>query len=105
MIARHMIARHWKGWTPRANADAYEALLRETVIPGLRRIEGYKGGHILRRETGGEVEFVVINFFDSLDSVKAFAGPDYEIAVFEPEATRLLSKVETHAAHYEVRGG
>ena len=44
-----------------------------------------------------------MNFFDSLDSVKAFAGPDYEMPVFEPEAKRLLSRVEPIARHYEVK--
>jgi hypothetical protein len=49
------------------------------------------------------VEFVVINFFDSLEAVKLFAGPDYAVAVFEPEARALLSRIEPVARHYEVR--
>jgi len=32
-----------------------------------------------------------------------FAGPDYTIAIFEPEARLLLSRIETTAHHYEVR--
>src|ERR1700682_4924369 len=56
-----------------------------------------------RRASGSEVEFVVINLFDSLDAVRAFAGPEYEVAVFEPEARRLLSKAEPIAVHFEVR--
>jgi len=35
-----MIARHWRGWTDPTNADAYERLLRETVLPELDKIEG-----------------------------------------------------------------
>lgn len=85
------------------NADAYEKLLREQVLPGLRQIGGYRGGYILRHEGNGEVEFVVMNFFESLEAVRAFAGPDYTVPVFEPEARRLLSKVEPLARHYEVR--
>jgi hypothetical protein len=50
-----------------------------------------------------EVEFVVVNFFDSLESVKRFAGPDYSVPVFEPEARRLLRTIEPVAMHYEVR--
>lgn len=100
-----MIARHWRGWTEPQNADPYERLLKETVLPGLRKIPGYRGGYVLRFEADGETEFVVINFFDSLDAVKSFAGPDYTVAVFEPEARRLLSKIEPIARHYEVRDG
>jgi hypothetical protein len=46
---------------------------------------------------------VVVNFFDSLEAVKRFAGEDYAVAIFEPEAKRLLSRVEPTAMHYEVR--
>ena len=41
--------------------------------------------------------------FDSLEAVRSFAGPDYTVAVFEPEARRLLNRVEPTAMHYEVR--
>jgi hypothetical protein len=50
-----------------------------------------------------ETESVGVNLFHSLDAVKAFAGPDYDVPVFEPEARRLLSKVEPVARHYDVR--
>ncbi len=32
--------------------------------------------------------------------MRAFAGEDYEVPVIEPEATRLLSRVDEHATHY-----
>lgn len=44
-----------------------------------------------------------MNLFDSLEAVKQFAGPDYAVAVFEPEAKLLLPRIEPTAAHYEVR--
>lgn len=98
-----MIARHWRGWTLPANADSYEKLLTQTVLPGLKKIQGYKGGYVLREDGPQESEFVVVNFFDSLDAVKRFAGPEYSIPVFEPEARKLLSRIEPVARHYEVR--
>jgi heme-degrading monooxygenase HmoA len=98
-----MIARHWRGWTQLQDAEAYERLLKETVLPGLKDIPGYRGGYVLRKDDGDEAEFVVINLFDSLEAVKQFAGPDYAVAVFEPEARKLLSRIEVLAQHYEVR--
>jgi hypothetical protein len=98
-----MIARYWRGWTKPQDAEAYEALLKEKVLPGLKTIEGYRGGYVLRRDEGQEVEFMVVNLFDSLDSVRRFAGEDYCTPVFEPEARRLLSRIEPLAKHYEVR--
>ena len=98
-----MIARLWKGWTTLENADAYERLLREQVLPGLQQIDGYRGGYVLRQDGSDEVEFAVLNLFDSLDAVRAFAGPEYTVPVFDPEARHLLSKVEPIARHYEVK--
>src|ERR1700741_460144 len=96
-----MISRLWHGWTTREKADAYEKLLRDEVLPGIHRIRGFKGAHLLRREVKDEVEFVTITLFDSLAAVKPFAGPDYEVAVVPPEARRLLSRFDARSAHYE----
>ena len=89
--------------TKSENADAYEQLLREVVYPELRTIEGYIGGYILRHDSKEESEFVTMNLFESIDAVKKFAGSDYDVPVFEPEARRLLSKVEPIARHYNVQ--
>jgi len=98
-----MIARHWRGWTRAENADAYEELLKSKVLPGLKKIEGYRGGYIFRSDEKEEAEFVVVNFFESIAAVERFAGPNYTVPVFEPEAKALLSRVEPIAKHYEVR--
>lgn len=98
-----MVARYWRGWTKAHDADAYEDLLKNRVLPALQKIEGYRGGYILCDHGSDEVEFVVVNFFDSLEAVKRFAGPDYAVPVFEPEARRLLVKFEPIARHYQVR--
>jgi hypothetical protein len=98
-----MIARYWRGWTSAQNADAYEKLLREKVLPDLQKCAGYHGGYVLRSDGPDEAEFVLMNFFASRDAVQWSAGPDYTVPVFEPEARRLLSKIEPVARHYEVR--
>ncbi len=98
-----MVSRHWRGWTEVPDADAHENLLKVKVLANLRGIEGYRGGYILRNDGPREVEFVVVNLFDSLEAVKMFAGPDYSTPVFEPEAKRLLCRIEPVAMHYEVR--
>jgi hypothetical protein len=46
----YMIARHWRGWTDLNNANAYEALLKDKVLPSLKRVEGYRGGYIFRTD-------------------------------------------------------
>ena len=36
------------------------------------------------------MEFVTFSLWDSIDAIKAFAGEDYETAVFYPEDDRFL---------------
>jgi heme-degrading monooxygenase HmoA len=100
-----MISRLWHGWTTPANADAYEALLREEIFPGIngRRIAGYRGIQLFRRDIGDEVEFITVMWFDSLDAIRAFAGDDYEVAVVPPRARALLARFDARSQHYEVR--
>ena len=99
-----MIARHWRGWTRPEHADAYEALLRNQIMPSIRQVPGCRGGYLLRGESGpDEVEFVVIHIFGSLDALREFAGEDYAKAVIEPEARALLCRADEVAVHYAVR--
>lgn len=97
-----LISRVWTGRTARANADAYAKLLRAEILPGLaERVDGFRGGYVLRRVVEDEVEFVVLTMFDSLEAVQQFAGADYELAVVEPEARKLLTQADERASHYE----
>jgi len=100
-----MKCRIWHGWTRTENADRYEALLREEIFAGIedRRISGFQGIQLLRRETGDEVEFVTIMTFDSLRAVREFAGDDYEAAVVPPSARELLTRFDPRSQHYEIR--
>jgi heme-degrading monooxygenase HmoA len=88
-----MISRIWHGWTTPGNADKYEALLKEEIFVGIQnqKIQGFKGIQLLRREIRQEVEFVTIMLFDSLDSIREFAGEDYEAAVVPEKARAVLS--------------
>ena len=97
-----MIARIWHGWTAPENAEAYEDFLRTKMFPSIHRVQGYLGADLLRSDGGDEVAFVTITRFESLTAVKAFAGEDYERAVVEPEARRLLSRFDERSQHYEV---
>ncbi|MFX1513378.1 MAG: antibiotic biosynthesis monooxygenase [Promethearchaeota archaeon] len=100
-----MISRIWHGWTTLENADAYESLLKGEIFQDIqkRKIAGYNGIHLFRRNIGGEVEFVTIMWFDSLEVIRDFAGEDYELAVVPPKARALLSRFDARSQHYEVR--
>ena len=100
-----MIGRIWHGWTSPENADVYETLLKEEIFVGIkdRNIPGYHGIDLFRREVEGEVEFITLMWFHSIEAVRSFAGTDYEAAVV-PEKTRaVLKRFDNRSQHYEVR--
>ena len=77
-------------------------MLRSVVLPEIsERVNGYLGVYLLRRDHGQEVEFVTVTMFATFDAVRSFAGDDYEAAVIEPEAAKLLSRFDDRVAHYE----
>ena len=99
-----MICRIWRGWTTPANADAYEAVVRGQVIPGIeaRAIAGFRHIDLMRRDAGEEVEFQTLMWFDSLDAIKAFMGEDYAVSHVPPAAQAVLKRFDSQAAHFEV---
>lgn len=97
-----MIARVWHGWTKPEHADTYEAMLKPEPLPGLGKIPGYRGSFVLRRNSGAEVEFITVLLWDSIDAVRAVAGPHYENAVVPEERRRVLAHYDAKAAHYEI---
>ena len=99
-----MICRIWRGWTSRQNAQAYQDLLRGTVIPGIeaRNIPGFRQIDMMRRDLREEVEFATIMWFDDLAAVEAFVGADHEVAHVPAAARAVLSRYDERAAHYHV---
>jgi heme-degrading monooxygenase HmoA len=99
-----MICRVWRGWATKANADAYEKVVRGEVIPGIEamHIPGFESIDLIRREREDDVEFMTLMWFDSLDSVRGFTGEDYETAHVPPHAQAVLTSFDPRSAHYEV---
>jgi hypothetical protein len=97
-----MITRLWRGWTTAEHADTYERFLLTELFPRMRGIAGFLGAEVLRRDDAqGEVAFVTLTRFDTLESVRAFAGDNYEIPVLEPPVRALLSHYDSRAQHFE----
>jgi len=97
-----MIARVWHGYTKPEHADDYEAMLKPEPLPGISKAKGYQGSYLLRRNLDEEVEFITILLWDSIASIRAVAGEDYEKAVIPEERRQYLSRHDEKSAHYEI---
>jgi hypothetical protein len=66
----------------------------------LRAFEGFLSANVLVRWIDNQTEVVVATVWDSLDSVKAFAGEDYGQAVIEPVVRDLLDRFDERVSHF-----
>ena len=100
-----MIGRIWHRYTTRENANNYENLLKEKIFVGIRgrNIPGFQEIQLFCRDLEMEVEFITVMWFDSIESVRVFAGADYEVAVVPPKAREILSRFDGRSQHYEIR--
>ena len=96
-----MIMRVWHGWTKTKDADEYDRLLRDEILPGIHRIKGYGGSWVLRRVAGDEVEFVTITTWDSWAAIEEFAGKGRTKSVIHPKAAHLLARHEEQSMHFD----
>jgi heme-degrading monooxygenase HmoA len=97
------IVRIWKGYGTEAGVDRYcREHFPKSVLPQLRRLDGFLDAWVLTRPERDETELVVATVWDSIDSVKAFAGEDYEHAVIEPVVHELLKRFDNRVTHFTV---
>ncbi len=77
-------------------------MLKPELLPGLSKVKGFKGSYLFRRNAGNEVEFITIILWESLESIRAVVGQDYETAVIPEERRKYLARWESKASHYDV---
>jgi heme-degrading monooxygenase HmoA len=98
-----VILRIWTAFAAsHADAVAYGRHLDTLVFPRLTEIEGHVGAYLAQRLNGDGVAVLVLTIWQSMEAIRAFAGDDPDVAVVEPEARRLLARVDDHVMHYEV---
>jgi heme-degrading monooxygenase HmoA len=98
-----MIARIWRGAVRSADADEYADYIAGTGLAEYEQTPGNRGAWMLTRDVGDRTEVMTFSLWDSLDAVKAFAGDDYETAVYYTEDDRFLVERDDNCAHYDVR--
>jgi heme-degrading monooxygenase HmoA len=97
-----MIARTWHGAVPTEKADAYYQYLLRTGVPDYRTTPGNRGVYVLQRTDGEITHFLLMTLWESLESIRAFAGDDPERARYYPEDEAFLLELEPTVTHYDV---
>jgi uncharacterized protein YciI/heme-degrading monooxygenase HmoA len=101
-LATGSILRRWSARTNESQLPKYLEHFSKNVVPELRRVPGYLGVSVSTRRLQDEVEVVVETTWRSLESIRAFAGPDLEAAVVADQAAALLTHFDRRVCHSEI---
>ena len=96
-----------RAWSATANAEGagnYTRYFTGTLLPELRKLPGFEGAYLLRRDRDGDgtVELTAHTFWASPEVIHAFAGDDITVAIVEPEARAMLLDFDRAATHRSV---
>lgn len=96
-----VITRIWHGVTKQEDGDEYLEFIIKTGVSDYKSIEGNLGVEILRRVEEDCCHFWTVTKWDSYDSIRKFAGEDYEKAKYYPEDEKYLLEFEPDVIHCE----
>jgi heme-degrading monooxygenase HmoA len=95
------ITRIWHGITKAAHANEYQAFVENTGLRDYKSIEGNLSVKLLKRVEGDICHFLTVTEWKSVESIKVFAGEQYELAKYYPGDEKYLLEFEKFVAHYE----
>ncbi|MDQ1096409.1 MULTISPECIES: hypothetical protein [Chryseobacterium] len=95
------ITRIWHGIVHIEKADEYLRYVEETGIVQYKNTSGNLSTKILRKRDQEICHFLTVTEWDSYESIKKFAGDDYEKAKYYPEDKNFLLEFEENVSHYE----
>jgi heme-degrading monooxygenase HmoA len=96
-----LITRIWHGTTAAAHAEPYLRYLEASGLADYKNTPGNLGVQVLRRLDGDICHFWTVTRWSSYESIKQFAGPDYEKARYYPEDAQYLLEFEPVVLHCE----
>jgi hypothetical protein len=102
--ARELTVRTWSATADAEGAGNYSRYFTGTLLPELRKLPGFEGAYLLRRDLDGNgtVELTAHTFWASPAAIRAFAGDDITVAIVEPEARAMLLDFDRTATHRSV---
>ena len=77
-------------------------LMIERAAPDYGSVEGLVKLYFQRKNEEKKAHFLLVTLWDSIESVKKFAGDNPEIAKYYPEDDDFLLEKEEHVSMYEV---
>ncbi len=96
------IMRTWHGEVPFEKAGDYEQFMIERAAPDYSSVSGLINLYFQRRDEVKTSHFLLVTIWDSMESIKKFAGKEPEVAKYYPEDDDFLLNKEKHTTMYDV---
>ena len=96
-----VVTRIWHGRTKAEHADEYLQFVIVTGVADYKSIPGNLSVEIWRRIDGDVCHFWTVTKWDSYESIKNFAGDDFERAKYYPDDSKYLLEFEPTVQHCE----
>lgn len=94
--------RTWHGEVPLEKADEYQQFMVDKAAPDYSSVDGLLNIYFQRKDEATKAHFLLVTIWDSLDSIKKFAGEEPEIAKYYLEDDDFLLEKEKHSAIYDI---
>ncbi|HRX28663.1 MAG TPA: hypothetical protein P5235_04710 [Saprospiraceae bacterium] len=95
------ITRIWHGITKAEHADEYLKYIEATGLTDYRNVKGNLSAKILRRIEDDICHFLTVTEWNNFESIKQFAGENYEKARYYDKDRKYLLEFEEKVIHYE----
>ena len=96
------IMRLWHGEVAIEKADEYEKFMIERAAPDYSSVEGLLSLSFQRKDEDTKAHFLLVTTWDSMESIRKFAGSEPELAKYYPEDDNFLLEKEKFTSMYEV---
>ena len=95
-----MITRIWHGKTKKEDADTYRKYVSDTGIQEYLKTDGNLDTQIWQKDEDEETHIWTVTRWKDSDSIKKFAGEDFQKAKYYPEDKKYLLELEPYVDHY-----
>jgi len=92
----------WHGRVDSSKSDEYAEFMKQRAAPDYSSVDGLQKLLFLRTDEKDVTHFLLVTYWDSMESVKKFAGEEPEKAKYYPEDDQFLLEKEELSALYEV---
>ena len=96
------IMRLWHGKVAIEKADEYENFMISKAAPDYSSVDGLLKLFFQRKNEDKIAHFLLVTIWDSLKSIKNFAGDEPELAKYYPEDDYFLLEKEKYVSMYQV---